>query len=141
MSFWSFLTTDLTLKACGVVECVILIWWKHNTVSAQNSYFTDWSTNNVSCHYSHTGGVHKDVTNLGSYNYLGFAENSGPCSEDAIESVKKYGAGVCGSRMEMGMRYAVLCILSPWPMHAILFILQAYYLADFLSLKTYYMHV
>nr|XP_039254792.1 serine palmitoyltransferase 2-like [Styela clava] len=51
---------------------------------------------------NYTGRVHKDVVNLGSYNYLGFAEKTGPCSEDAIESVKQYGAGVCSSRQEIG---------------------------------------
>ena len=53
-----------------------------------------------SCEY--TGKVVKDVVNLGSYNYLGFAENSGSCAEAAIEAVKTYGAGVCSSRHEVG---------------------------------------
>ncbi|XP_077969691.1 serine palmitoyltransferase 2-like isoform X2 [Styela clava] len=49
-----------------------------------------------------TGEIQKDVVNLGSYNYLGFAENTGACSEDAVESIRKYGAGVCSSRKEVG---------------------------------------
>lgn len=40
--------------------------------------------------------------NFGSYNYLGFAENSGPCAEKVEKTVKKYGVGVCASRQEMG---------------------------------------
>ncbi|CAK8698210.1 serine palmitoyltransferase 2-like [Clavelina lepadiformis] len=50
----------------------------------------------------YTGKTLKNVVNLGSYNYLGFAENEGTCSEAAIESAKKYGVGVCSSRQEMG---------------------------------------
>jgi serine palmitoyltransferase len=40
--------------------------------------------------------------NLGSYNYLGFAENAGHCIEHVIEAVKKYGVGTGGSRMDVG---------------------------------------
>ena len=53
-------------------------------------------------HCKYTGNAHKDVVNLGSYNYLGFAENSGPCAEAAIASAKLYGVGVCSSRHEVG---------------------------------------
>ena len=52
--------------------------------------------------FEYTGGVTKDVINLGSYNYLGFAEKSGPCAEAAIAAVKQYGVGVCSSRQEVG---------------------------------------
>ncbi|XP_056419366.1 serine palmitoyltransferase 3-like isoform X2 [Hyla sarda] len=52
--------------------------------------------------YRYTGRVIKDVINMGSYNYLGFAENN----EESLESVKnileRYGAGVCSTRQEMG---------------------------------------
>ena len=40
--------------------------------------------------------------NLGSYNYLGFAENSGPCSDEAIKSIEKYGVATCSTRYELG---------------------------------------
>jgi serine palmitoyltransferase len=40
--------------------------------------------------------------NLGSYNYLGFAENHGPCSEQAIKSIEKYGVTTCSTRHELG---------------------------------------
>jgi 7-keto-8-aminopelargonate synthetase-like enzyme len=46
--------------------------------------------------------------NLGSYNYLGFAENSGPCSEQAIKSIEKYGVTTCSTRHELGtQRYMI----------------------------------
>lgn len=44
----------------------------------------------------------KDVINMGSYNYLGFAENVGACADAAIESTQKYGVGVGSTRYEMG---------------------------------------
>lgn len=47
-------------------------------------------------------GKKQHVLNFGSYNYLGFAENKGPCA-DAVEKVThKYGLGCCGSRQELG---------------------------------------
>ena len=52
--------------------------------------------------YNYPGSVTKNVVNLGSYNYLGFAENEGPCAEAAIKALKKYGAGVCSFRQELG---------------------------------------
>jgi serine palmitoyltransferase len=47
-------------------------------------------------------GRHIDALNLGSYNYLGFAENDGICSQEAIESIHKYGIASCSSRQEFG---------------------------------------
>uniref|UniRef100_A0A8C2XG99 serine C-palmitoyltransferase n=1 Tax=Cyclopterus lumpus TaxID=8103 RepID=A0A8C2XG99_CYCLU len=52
--------------------------------------------------FEHTGRVVKDVINMGSYNYLGFAENNGACADAAIEATEKYGVGVASSRCEMG---------------------------------------
>lgn len=40
--------------------------------------------------------------NLGSYNYLGFAESSGKCADDALEAVQTYGWATCSSRSEIG---------------------------------------
>ncbi|XP_072535764.1 serine palmitoyltransferase 2b [Salminus brasiliensis] len=52
--------------------------------------------------FKHTGTVLKDVINMGSYNYLGFAENSGTCADAAAEATVKYGVGVSGTRHELG---------------------------------------
>uniref|UniRef100_A0A671VFK6 serine C-palmitoyltransferase n=1 Tax=Sparus aurata TaxID=8175 RepID=A0A671VFK6_SPAAU len=52
--------------------------------------------------FEHTGKVVKEVINMGSYNYLGFAENVGACADAAIESTKKYGVGVGSTRCELG---------------------------------------
>uniref|UniRef100_A0A4W4GV00 serine C-palmitoyltransferase n=1 Tax=Electrophorus electricus TaxID=8005 RepID=A0A4W4GV00_ELEEL len=52
--------------------------------------------------FEHTGTVLKNVINMGSYNYLGFAENTGPCADSAAEATVKYGVGVSGTRHEIG---------------------------------------
>ncbi|XP_063079360.1 serine palmitoyltransferase 2b isoform X2 [Engraulis encrasicolus] len=52
--------------------------------------------------FEHTGKVIKDVINMGSYNYLGFAENVGTCAEESADVTLKYGVGVNSTRNEMG---------------------------------------
>ncbi|XP_052106800.1 serine palmitoyltransferase 2-like [Mytilus californianus] len=47
-------------------------------------------------------GKKQHVLNFGSYNYLGFAENKGPCADAVEKSTMKYGVGCCGSRQELG---------------------------------------
>ncbi|XP_065661031.1 serine palmitoyltransferase 2 isoform X2 [Hydra vulgaris] len=43
------------------------------------------------------------VINMGSYNYLGFGECEGPCTDSAINSIKKYGVAATSTRLERGM--------------------------------------
>ncbi|XP_051501654.1 serine palmitoyltransferase 2-like isoform X3 [Myxocyprinus asiaticus] len=52
--------------------------------------------------FEHTGKVLKDVINMGSYNYLGFAENSGTCADASSECTMMYGVGVSSTRHEIG---------------------------------------
>ncbi|XP_062378428.1 serine palmitoyltransferase 2 isoform X2 [Sardina pilchardus] len=52
--------------------------------------------------FEYTGRVVKDVINMGSYNYLGFAENTGRCAEAAAAVTREYGVGVASTRQEMG---------------------------------------
>ncbi|RNA31410.1 serine palmitoyltransferase 2 [Brachionus plicatilis] len=51
--------------------------------------------------YYYTGEKIK-VLNMGSYNYLGFAENDGPSSRCAIKSIEDFGVSSCSSRQELG---------------------------------------
>jgi len=44
----------------------------------------------------------KECINLASYNYLGFAESSGPPTESAIEAVRQKGLAYCSPTGEMG---------------------------------------
>ncbi|KAG8562017.1 hypothetical protein GDO81_015560 [Engystomops pustulosus] len=52
--------------------------------------------------FKFTGRVIKGVINMGSYNYLGFAQNSGFCAEASAVVLQQYGGGVCSTRQEMG---------------------------------------
>lgn len=52
----------------------------------------------------YTDQVIRDVINLGSYNYLGFAENTGPCTDAAAKVTLEYGVGVASTRQEIGRR-------------------------------------
>lgn len=47
-------------------------------------------------------GTETECLNLGSYNYLGFASNTGPCAEQSIEAIEKYGIATCSPRSELG---------------------------------------
>ncbi|KAM4542512.1 serine palmitoyltransferase 2-like [Odontesthes bonariensis] len=52
--------------------------------------------------FEYTGRVVREVINLGSYNYLGFAENTGRCADAAAEVTAAYGVGVASTRQEIG---------------------------------------
>lgn len=43
-----------------------------------------------------------EAINLGSYNYLGFAENTGKCADSVEKVILKYGTGICSTRHELG---------------------------------------
>lgn len=52
--------------------------------------------------YRYPGTVTK-VLNLGSYNYLGFAETSGPCIDDVVKRINDDGVGSCSCRKDLGI--------------------------------------
>ncbi|MFT7810524.1 serine palmitoyltransferase 2-like [Arapaima gigas] len=62
-------------------------------------------SHNYNWTFEYTGKVIKDVINMGSYNYLGFAENTGFCADAAADVTMKYGVGVSSTRQEMGNLY------------------------------------
>jgi len=47
-------------------------------------------------------GRRTNALNLGSYNYLGFAQKDGKCIDAVVDSVKKYGVGSAGTRRGVG---------------------------------------
>ncbi|XP_076682291.1 serine palmitoyltransferase long chain base subunit isoform X2 [Andrena cerasifolii] len=47
-------------------------------------------------------GTTTECVNLGSYNYLGFAEATGKCADESIETLKKFGCASCSTRLELG---------------------------------------
>ncbi|ODQ82728.1 hypothetical protein BABINDRAFT_173580 [Babjeviella inositovora NRRL Y-12698] len=56
---------------------------------------------NVNGSYHYTGDV-VECLNLSSYNYLGFAQSSGTCTDAALASVEQYGTSACGPREQIG---------------------------------------
>ena len=47
-------------------------------------------------------GAEKHCLNLGSYNYLGFADGLDYCTDNVLKSLDQYGVGTCGPRAEFG---------------------------------------
>ncbi|XP_059618721.1 serine palmitoyltransferase 2 [Phlebotomus argentipes] len=47
-------------------------------------------------------GTQTKCLNLGSYNYLGFAEETGPCAEAVEATIREYGLASCSARRELG---------------------------------------
>ena len=69
------------------------------------------------CTHTHRHpGTTTNCLNLGSYNYLGFAENRGPCADASKEATYKYGAAVCSSRRDFGeiLYFIQLSVLYIW---------------------------
>lgn len=56
--------------------------------------------------YEYTGEV-RETLSVGSYNYLGFSQNQGPCSEKAAEYIEDFGLFGCTVRNQFGMLYFV----------------------------------
>lgn len=50
----------------------------------------------------HITGETIDCINMGSYNYLGFAEKFGPCADDSIGAIENYGVAGCSPRDDIG---------------------------------------
>jgi serine palmitoyltransferase len=48
-------------------------------------------------------GKTRQAINMGSYNYLGFAQNCGPIVDSVENIMNKYGVGVTTNRHEMGL--------------------------------------
>ncbi|KAK2104520.1 Serine palmitoyltransferase 2 [Saguinus oedipus] len=64
-------------------------------IMERQSHDYNWS-------FKYTGNIIKGVINMGSYNYLGFARNTGSCQEAAAKVLEEYGVGVCSTRQEIG---------------------------------------
>ncbi len=54
--------------------------------------------------FRYTGKTIRAI-NLGSYNYLGFAERTGPCATEAINAIKSFAVANCGTRSETGKKW------------------------------------
>jgi len=56
-------------------------------------------------------GKNLKCLNFGSYNYLGFAENDGPCSVASQKAIGEFGIGTGGPRRELGNKSLILLIV------------------------------
>ena len=56
--------------------------------------------------YRNTGTT-TNCLNLGSYNYLGFAQTTGPCADAAIKAIYDYGVGSNSARRDYGIIIAM----------------------------------
>jgi serine palmitoyltransferase len=52
-------------------------------------------------HFFHSGGS-TECINMASYNYLGYAQNTGPCVEATIDALKRHGQSTCSPRRDLG---------------------------------------
>lgn len=57
------------------------------------------SSSNVRYRYS---GTETKCLNLASYNYLGFASNSGACANNTIQTIQEFGLASASPRRELG---------------------------------------
>ncbi|XP_016422969.1 serine palmitoyltransferase 2-like isoform X2 [Sinocyclocheilus rhinocerous] len=80
--------------------------WNRPICSVPGATFdlVERSSNDYNWTFEYPGRVVKDVINLGSYNYLGFAENTGACATAAGEVTVKFGVGMASTRQEMDMQ-------------------------------------
>ncbi|XP_065919426.1 serine palmitoyltransferase 2-like isoform X2 [Dysidea avara] len=77
--------------------------WNRPIASAPGSYMDviDRYSDDYNLTFKYPGTTSK-VLNLGSYNYLGFAESGGPCVEDVVQRIKDDGVSSCCSRRDLG---------------------------------------
>lgn len=66
------------------------------TIQILDRYSPDYNKN------MHLTGGRTRALNVSSYNYLGFAQSKGACTDADVESIKRYGVSSCGSRLEGG---------------------------------------
>ncbi|KAG2031288.1 serine palmitoyltransferase 2 [Suillus americanus] len=66
------------------------------TVLLLDRYSTDY---NLTQNYT---GTKTRALNVSSYNYLGFSQARGGCSDAVGESIRRYGTSTCGTRLETG---------------------------------------
>ncbi|KAG1746087.1 pyridoxal phosphate-dependent transferase [Suillus lakei] len=66
------------------------------TVLLLDRYSTDYNRTQI---YT---GTKTRALNVSSYNYLGFSQARGGCSDAVRESIRRYGVSACGTRLESG---------------------------------------
>jgi len=77
--------------------------WNNPIASTPGAYFdvVERKSNDYGWTFEMDGSTNRYL-NLSSYNYLGFAENEGPCLEQAVAAVDQYGLTCSSPRSELG---------------------------------------
>lgn len=73
------------------------------TVLIRDRYSIDYNLTQI---YT---GTKTRALNISSYNYLGFSQTRGGCSDAVGESIRRYGASTCGTRLESGSSELHMC--------------------------------
>lgn len=94
-SYESFYTRNVYLRICDCFNRPI------SSVPGAYLELLERKTNDYNWSFYLTGRKTRAL-NMGSYNYLGFAENDGPSSRAAIESVRTCGVATLSGRQELG---------------------------------------
>lgn len=93
--FASFYTRNLYVR---IRDC-----WNRPITGVPGAYLDicERTSNDYNWTETRSGNIVKAL-NMGSYNYLGFAENTGVCADYAREIIKQYGLAMASPRNEMG---------------------------------------
>lgn len=77
--------------------------WNRPIASTPGAYFdvVERKTDDYGWTFT-SDGTTGNYLNLSSYNYLGFAENKGPCLEQSVGAVEKFGLTCSSPRSELG---------------------------------------
>ncbi|CAF1128293.1 unnamed protein product, partial [Brachionus calyciflorus] len=95
LNFESFFTRNYYLRVRDVFNRPIC------SVPGAEIELLERKSSDYNWSYFFTGKKLKAL-NMGSYNYLGFAENNGPSSQSAVESITNFSVATCSSRSELG---------------------------------------
>jgi serine palmitoyltransferase len=71
------------------------------SVPGNSVTFLDRKTNDNGWTFEFTGTT-TNFINLGSYNYLGFAQNEGTCINDVVKCIETNGIATCSPRRDLG---------------------------------------
>ncbi|KAH8854646.1 Serine palmitoyltransferase 2 [Schistosoma japonicum] len=94
-SYEAFYTRNLYRR---VQDC-----WNRPICSAPGSEIVVMDRKSPDCGWTlNLTGTTSKVLNLGSYNYLGFGDPIGPCTDATEKMTRKFGVGVASSRQEAG---------------------------------------
>lgn len=94
-SFESFYTRNIYRRICDGWNMPIC------SVPGARIQIIDRVSDDYNWNFRTTGAI-TDAVNMGSYNYLGFAENSGPIPDNVLKTMNHYGVGLCSTSHELG---------------------------------------